>query len=73
MENKYRSNNVIVDLWQWYEHRYECTHGPLAKHALDKCVESFEHGEWRNFGYWHAIYVRERSKAPNRRFEGNQS
>jgi len=32
---------------------------------LDKCEEAFGKCEWDRFGYWHAIYLRERLKSPS--------
>jgi len=57
--------DVIADFWEWYERRYVGKHAPLARYALDRCEEAFRRCAWDSFGYWHAIYVRERRKAPN--------
>ena len=61
-----RGYDVVVDFWEWYRRR-EARLNPLASHALDKCEETFRKCEWNSFGYWHAIYLRERPKAA--RFE----
>jgi hypothetical protein len=61
-----RGYDVVVDFWEWYRRR-EARLNPLASYALDKCEETFRKCEWTNFGYWHAIYLRERPKAA--RFE----
>ncbi|MGH7226339.1 MAG: hypothetical protein ACRELF_24250 [Gemmataceae bacterium] len=45
MENAHHYN-VIVDFWEWYQRRHERGHGLLARHALDKCEESFQKCEW---------------------------
>lgn len=34
----------------------------LRDHALDKCVEMYRRGDWGGFGYWHAVYLRERRR-----------
>jgi hypothetical protein len=63
-------SNVIIGFGEWRQRRNERRHDPLANHALDKCEEAFKKREWRNFGYWHAIYMRERQKRPKRGREG---
>jgi hypothetical protein len=55
--------DVIVDFWEWYRRRQAGQCNPLASYALDKCEETFRKCEWNTFGYWHAIYLRERPKA----------
>jgi hypothetical protein len=57
--------DVIIDFWEWYERRKARGHGALADLALDKCEETFRKCEWDSFGYWYAIYRRERPKSPN--------
>ena len=59
MIEKTHGYDVVADFWEWYQRRQ---HSPLASHALDKCEETFMRCEWDRFGYWHAIYVRERLK-----------
>jgi len=54
-----RGYDVVVDFWEWYRRR-EARHNPLASYALDKCEEAFRKCEWNSFGYWYAIYLRER-------------
>ncbi|MDA8110670.1 MAG: hypothetical protein M0015_18930 [Betaproteobacteria bacterium] len=34
----------------------------LREHALDKCVEMYNRGNWHGFAYWHAVYLRERRR-----------
>ena len=58
--------DVVADFWEWYEGRHAREHSPLAGYALARCEETFTLREWDSFGYWHAIYVRERRKAPRR-------
>jgi hypothetical protein len=62
-----RDYDVIIDFWEWYRRRQERQSGPLANYALDKCEEAFGRCEWTNFGRWHAIYLRERRKAFERK------
>jgi hypothetical protein len=62
MFEKSRDYNVIADFWVWYQRRQERQRGPLANHALAKCEEALIRCEWDSFGYWHTIYLRERSK-----------
>jgi hypothetical protein len=59
------SYDVIIDFWEWYERRSAREHGVIADLALDKCEETFRKCEWENFGYWYAIYRRERPKVPH--------
>ena len=59
-----REYDVIVDFWEWYRRRDDRQSNPLASYALDRCEETFRKCEWNNFGYWHAIYLRERPKLP---------
>jgi hypothetical protein len=59
------SYDVIVDFWEWYRRREAPQHDIVARLALDKCEETFGKCEWDNFGYWYAIYLRERRKMPN--------
>jgi len=54
--------DVIVDFWEWYRRREAGKSNRLASYALDKCEETFKKCEWNSFGYWHAIYLRERPK-----------
>lgn len=58
--------DVVVDFWEWYERRQGRRSGPLARHALDRCGEAFKRCEWKGFGSWHAIYVRERLRLDGR-------
>jgi hypothetical protein len=61
-------NDVVADFWDWYQRRENRRSNSVESHALDKCEEAFEKSEWDRFGYWHAIYLRERHKtAPARR------
>jgi hypothetical protein len=59
------SYDVITDFWKWYERRRAPEHGVIADLALDKCEETFRKCEWESFGYWNAIYRRERPKMPH--------
>ena len=34
----------------------------LREHALAKCVEMYNGGDWHGFAYWHAVYLRERRR-----------
>jgi len=62
-----RDCDVIVDFWEWYRRREQRQQSSIANYALDKCEESFGRCEWRSFGRWHAIYLRERRKAFERK------
>jgi hypothetical protein len=62
MFEKARNYDVIADFWKWHQGRQERQSNPLANHALDKCEEALIRCEWDSFGYWHKIYLRERSK-----------
>jgi hypothetical protein len=63
MIEKTRDYDVIVDFWEWYQRREARRNNPLASYALDKCEEALIKCEWDRFGYWHAIYLRERPKS----------
>jgi hypothetical protein len=65
MIGKTRDYDVIVDFWEWYQRREARLQNPLASYALDKCEEALIEREWHRFGYWHAIYLRERPKSPS--------
>jgi hypothetical protein len=56
--------DIVVDFWNWYQQRNTRYHNPLAEYALDKCEEMLQRRQWKGFGYWHSIYLRERRKAP---------
>jgi hypothetical protein len=62
MSEKTHDYDVIVDFWEWYQRREARRQNPLASYALDKCEEALIEREWDRFGYWHAIYLRERPK-----------
>ena len=49
------TEDVVVDFWGAYERHRARKYGALAKHALDKCEETFARGDWSSFGFWHAI------------------
>jgi hypothetical protein len=55
--------DVIVDFWEWYGRRKARHTSALASLALDRCEQAIQRCQWDNFGYWHAIYIRERQKA----------
>lgn len=42
--------------------RQKMHEGSLCAHALNKCVEMYYRSDWCGFGYWHAIYSRERRR-----------
>jgi hypothetical protein len=64
-DRKMPGYDVIADFWEWYQRRQAREHDPIARLALDKCEESFRESQWDSFGYWYAIYLRERPKTPN--------
>ena len=61
MTDGVRGYDVVVDFWEWYQRR-EARLSPLASCALEKCEKTFTKYDWDSFGYWHAIYLRERPK-----------
>jgi hypothetical protein len=65
MSERTQSCDIATDFEEWYERRYARQHELLARYALDRCEETFTRRAWASFAYWHAIYVRERRKAPN--------
>jgi hypothetical protein len=54
--------DVVVDFWEWYRRR-DARLNPLARYALEQCEETFRKCNWDRFGYWHAIYLRERPRS----------
>jgi hypothetical protein len=65
MIDKAHDYDVIVDFWEWYQRREARRYDPLASLALDKCEDALASRDWESFGYWHAIYLRERPKSPS--------
>lgn len=63
MADNAQGYDVIVDFWEWYRRREAKRCNPLATYALDKCEETFIKCEWSDFGYWHAVYLRERQRS----------
>jgi hypothetical protein len=61
-----RGYDVVIDFWEWYQRR-EARLNPVASYALEQCEETFRKCDWNGFGYWHAIYLRERPKSPRSR------
>ena len=39
------TEDVVLDLWGAYERHRARKYGALAKHALDKCEETFARGD----------------------------
>lgn len=68
MMEQSRGWNVIVDFWEWHERRQQREKSPLANYALDRCDETFRHGDWDRFGYWFSIYRKERPLIRNSDF-----
>jgi len=54
--------DVINFFWEWYRRREQACRGPLCQYALDKCEETFIRRNWKSFGHWHAIFIRERQR-----------
>jgi hypothetical protein len=61
MNDKLRGSDVVIDLRDRYERRNTRESDALAAYALDRCEEMFRLRAWDSFGYWHAIYVRQRN------------
>jgi hypothetical protein len=63
-----RDTKVIVSLDVRRRHEQFRT-SPLAEHALDQCTKAFRRSDWRKFGYWHEVFLCERSRLnrPTRR------
>jgi hypothetical protein len=55
--------DVVADFWEWYQRREKRRYNAIESYALDRCEEAFQWSQWDRFGYWHAIYLRERHKA----------
>jgi hypothetical protein len=64
-----REGNVIDFFWEWYRLHERSCRTPLCGLALDKCEEAFVRRDWRGFGYWHAVFVRERQRMERARNE----
>jgi hypothetical protein len=54
--------DVVADFWEWYQRRERRRYNPIESYALDRCEEAFQKSQWDRFGYWFAIYLRERRK-----------
>jgi hypothetical protein len=54
--------DVVADFWEWYRRRENRRYNAVESYALDRCEEAFQRSQWDRFGYWHAIYLRERHK-----------
>jgi hypothetical protein len=59
-----RNADVIDFVWESQERLTQRPPNPVAELALNKCEEMLQGRDWDGFGYWHAIYHRERAKAP---------
>jgi hypothetical protein len=57
-----RDTKVVVSLDVRRRRHEQIRTSPLAEHALDQCEEAFRRGDWRKFGYWHAVFLRERNR-----------
>jgi hypothetical protein len=55
-----RDTKVVVSLDVRRRRHEQIRTSPLAEHALDQCEEAFRRGDWQKFGYWHAVFLRER-------------
>jgi len=56
----------VVDFFWERERQRKKQQNALAELALDECEEMFRQRDWNRFGYWHAIYRRERARVPKR-------
>lgn len=64
------SNEDVIDFfWEWYRRHEQACGSPLCRYALDKCEETFTRRDWDSFGYWHAVFARERQRAKTKQFE----
>jgi hypothetical protein len=53
----------VVDFLELRRRRHGQTQtSPLTEHALDECEEAFRRSDWPRFGYWHAVFLRERNR-----------
>ncbi len=55
-------SDVIDFFWEWYRRRDRGRSDPLCQYALDRCEETFINRDWQDFGYWHAVFARERRR-----------
>lgn len=58
-----RDRGVVVNFGEWTDRSDTRERTPLAEYALNRCEEMFAARAWESFGYWHAVYVRERQRA----------
>jgi hypothetical protein len=63
------NGDVIDFFWEWYRRRKPTRRSSLGELALDKCEETLLRRDWQGFGYWHAIFVRERRRMKVGRIE----
>jgi hypothetical protein len=55
--------DVIDFFWEWHRrHTLSKASSALAELALDKCEEGLIRRDWKGFGYWHIVYLRERRR-----------
>jgi hypothetical protein len=58
--------DVVDFFWEWQRRHRDSRTSALAELALDKCEEMLMWGKWDGFGYWHAVYLRERERLSGR-------
>jgi predicted transcriptional regulator len=55
---------TVVDFWRERHRRQNWgSTKSIAEFSLDKCEEAFQDRNWTGFGYWFAVYRRERARA----------
>jgi hypothetical protein len=62
MTDDTRPGTVIDFFWEWYRRQNHGRPKSMAELALDKCEETLQLRNWQGFGYWFAVYRRERAK-----------
>jgi hypothetical protein len=65
-----RDTNVVDFLEFRGRRREQIRTSSLAEHALDECEEAFRRSDWPRFGYWHAVFLRERNRLRDSKFSG---
>jgi hypothetical protein len=53
-------NNIVVEFREY--HSRQQNRNSILELALNKCEETFMRSDWSGFGYWFAIYRRERMR-----------
>jgi hypothetical protein len=63
MQGRTGCADVIDFFWEWQRRRTDPCSKQIADYTLDKCEETFQRHDWKEFGRWYTIYCRERNRS----------